>query len=128
MSTDHRPVSPFMIGPHYKPQMTSLMSITHRATGVYLSVVGAPLMVWWIMSTAGGAASYGRFEQFLGSWIGMLLLAGTVVCLCYHLLNGIRHLVWDTGRALEIKTAYTAGWLVLVGTVVLAAAILGVLL
>ena len=128
MSTDQRPVSPFMIGPHYKPQMTSLMSITHRATGVYLSVVGAPLMVWWIMSTAGGAASYGRFEQFLGSWIGMLLLACTVVCLCYHLLNGIRHLVWDTGRALEIKTAYTAGWLVLVGTVVLAAAILGVLL
>ena len=62
MSTDQRPVSPFMIGPHYKPQMTSLMSITHRATGVYLSVVGAPLMVWWIMSTAGGAASYGRFE------------------------------------------------------------------
>ena len=58
----------------------------------------------------------------------MLLLACTVVCLCYHLLNGIRHLVWDTGRALEIKTAYTAGWLVLVGTVVLAAAILGVLL
>lgn len=117
-----------MIGPHYKPQMTSLMSITHRATGVFLSVVGAPLMVWWIMATAGGAASYGRFEQFLGSWIGMLLLAGTVVCLCYHLLNGIRHLVWDTGRALEIKSAYTAGWLVLVGTVVLAAAILGVLL
>ena len=128
MSTDQRPVSPFMIGPHYKPQMTSLMSITHRATGVYLSVVGAPLMVWWIMATAGGAASYGRFEQFLGSWIGMLLLAGTVVCLCYHLLNGIRHLVWDTGRALDIKSAYTAGWLVLVGTVVLAAAILGVLL
>jgi succinate dehydrogenase / fumarate reductase cytochrome b subunit len=117
-----------MIGPHYKPQMTSLMSITHRATGVFLSVIGTPLMVWWIMATAGGAASFGTFEAFIGSWPGMLVLAGTVFCLCYHLLNGIRHLVWDTGRALDIKSAYTAGWLVLIGTVVLSAILLGVLL
>lgn len=117
-----------MIGPYYKPQMTSLMSITHRATGVFLSVIGAPLMVWWIIATANGPESFARFEQLMGSAIGLLALAATVICLCFHLLNGVRHLLWDTGRALEIRSAYTAGWLVLIGTVVLAAVLLGVLL
>ena len=126
MKATQRPVSPFMIGPYYKPQMTSLMSITHRATGVFLSVIGAPLMIWWILATAGGPEAFARFEAVVGSPLGMLALAATVFCLCYHLLNGIRHLVWDSGRALDIKTAYTAGWLVLIGTVVLAAVLLGV--
>ena len=128
MKTDERPLSPFMIGPHYRPQMTSLMSITHRATGVFLSVIGAPLMLWWIIATAAGPEAFAAFEEELGSPIGMLALAATVFCLCYHLLNGIRHLVWDTGRALDMKTATAGGWLVLVGTVLLAAALLGVLL
>ena len=128
MKTDQRPVSPFMIGPYYKPQMTSLMSITHRATGVFLSVIGAPLMLWWIIATAGGPEAFAAFEESMGSPIGMLALAATVFCLCYHLLNGIRHLVWDTGRALDMKTATAGGWLVLIGTVVLAAALMGVLL
>lgn len=127
MTDKQRPLSPFMIGPYYKPQMTSLMSISHRATGVFLSVVGAPLMLWWIIATAGGPESFATFERFMGHPVGLLLLAATVFCLCYHLLNGIRHLVWDTGRALDIRTATAAGWAVLVGTVVLGAAILGVL-
>jgi succinate dehydrogenase / fumarate reductase cytochrome b subunit len=114
-----------MIGPHYKPQMTSLMSISHRATGVFLSVIGAPLMLWWIIATASGPAAYVRFEELMGSWLGLGVLIITVLCLFYHLLNGIRHLVWDTGRALELKTAYTLGWLVLIGTVVLSALLLG---
>jgi succinate dehydrogenase / fumarate reductase, cytochrome b subunit len=127
MKEDHRPLSPFMIGPYYKPQMTSLMSISHRATGVFLSVVGAPLMLWWIIATASGPAAFARFEAFAGHWIGWLLLAATALCLCYHLLNGIRHLVWDTGRALELRSAYTGGWIVLVGTLLLSAVVLGVL-
>jgi len=128
MTTKQRPVSPFMIGPYYKPQLTSLMSISHRASGVFLSIVGAPLLLWWIIALASGPEAYGTLLGFLGSWVGMLVLAATVFALCFHLLNGIRHLVWDSGRALDIKTAYTAGWLVLVGTVVLAAVLLGVLL
>ncbi|MEJ2384813.1 MAG: succinate dehydrogenase, cytochrome b556 subunit [Xanthomonadales bacterium] len=127
MKETQRPLSPFMIGPHYKPQMTSLMSISHRATGVYLSVVGLPLVLWWIIATASGPAAFVRFESFAGHWFGMLLLAVTVLCLSYHLLNGIRHLVWDTGRALELRSAYTGGWLVLIGTVLLTAIVLGVL-
>ena len=117
-----------MIGPYYKPQMTSIMSITHRATGVFLSVIGAPLFLWWIIATAGGAASFAVFERFAASLPGKLVLAVSVLCLFYHLLNGIRHLVWDTGRALEIRSAYTAGWIVLIATAVLGAAVLGVTL
>ena len=127
MKESRRPISPFMIGPHYKPQMTSLMSISHRGTGVFLSVVGAPLMLWWIIATASGPDAFSRFEAFAGHWAGMVLLTVTVLCLCYHLLNGIRHLVWDTGRALDLRSAYTGGWLVLIGTVLLSAIILGVL-
>ena len=117
-----------MIGPHYKPQMTTLMSITHRSTGVFLSVVGAPLMLWWLIATANGPEAFARFEECMGSLLGMLALAATVFCTCYHLLNGIRHLVWDTGRGLELGTAAASGWAVLVGTVVIGAAVLGVLL
>ena len=61
-------------------------------------------------------------------WTTLLTgLALTVACLAYHLLNGIRHLVWDTGRALDLRSAYTGGWLVLIGTVLLTAVVLGVL-
>jgi succinate dehydrogenase / fumarate reductase cytochrome b subunit len=117
-----------MIGPYYKPQMTSLLSITHRATGVFLSVVGAPLLLWWIIATAGGPDSFARFEGAVNSLPGLAAVVLSVVCLCYHLLNGIRHLVWDTGRALDLRSAYTLGWLVLIGTVVLSALLLGVTL
>ena len=117
-----------MIGPYYKPQMTSLMSITHRASGVFLSIIGAPLLLWWLIAVSSGPQAYEVLLGFLGSLIGKLLLTATILCLCFHLINGIRHLVWDTGRALDIKTAYTAGWLVLIGTVLLSAILLGVLL
>ena len=62
------------------------------------------------------------------SWIGKLGLLACLFSLSFHLLNGIRHLIWDTGRALDIKSAYTLGWLVLTGTVILTAILAGVLL
>jgi succinate dehydrogenase / fumarate reductase cytochrome b subunit len=128
MKAKQRPLSPFMIGPYYKPQMTSLMSITHRASGVFLSIIGAPLLLWWLIAVASGPQAYAVLLGFLGSLIGQLLLIATILCLNFHLINGVRHLVWDTGRALDIKTAYTAGWLVLIGTVLLSAILLAVLL
>ena len=128
MKAKQRPLSPFMIGPYYKPQLTSLMSITHRASGVFLSIIGAPLLLWWLIAVSSGPQAYEVLLGFLGSLIGKLLLTATILFLSFHLINGIRHLVWDTGRALDIKTAYTAGWLVLIGTVLLSAILLGVLL
>jgi succinate dehydrogenase / fumarate reductase cytochrome b subunit len=127
MKAKQRPLSPFMIGPYYKPQLTSLMSITHRASGVFLSIIGTPLLLWWLIALSNGPEAYDALLGILGSWVGKLTVAASVLCLNFHLLNGIRHLVWDTGRALDIKTAYTAGWLVLIGTVALTTILLGVL-
>jgi succinate dehydrogenase / fumarate reductase cytochrome b subunit len=128
MKETQRPLSPFMIGPYYKPQMTSVLSITHRATGVFLSVIGAPLLLWWIIATAEGPSAYAVLQSFFGSWLGVLVLAASLFCLSFHTLNGIRHLIWDTGRMLEIRSAYTAGVVVLLGTVLLTVVLLGVLL
>lgn len=128
MKVPQRPVSPFMIGPYYKPQLTSLMSITHRASGVFLSIVGTPLLLWFLIAVARGPDSYAAMLASLDGWLGTLVVAVSLLCLSFHLLNGIRHLVWDTGKALDIKTAYTTGWLVLVGTAVLTAILLGVML
>ncbi len=128
MKAKQRPLSPFMIGPYYKPQLTSLMSITHRASGVFLSVVTAPLLLWWLIAVSSGPEAYDAMLGSLGGWIGKLAVTASVLCLSFHLLNGIRHLVWDTGRALDIKTAYTTGWLVLIATVLLSAILMGMLL
>ena len=128
MKAKHRPTSPFMIGPYYKPQLTSLMSIAHRASGVFLSVVGAPLLLWWIGAINSGPSAYQVLLGFFESWAGRLVLAASMLALSYHLFNGIRHLVWDSGRALEIRSAYTAGWLVLIAAVLLTAVLLGGLL
>lgn len=128
MKAKQRPLSPFMIGPYYKPQLTSLMSIMHRASGVFLSLIGAPLLLWWLAAASNGPDAYAALTTFFDGWFGNLLLAACMFCLSYHLFNGIRHLVWDTGRALDLKSAYTAGWLVLAATVILTAILLGVLL
>jgi succinate dehydrogenase / fumarate reductase cytochrome b subunit len=116
-----------MIGPYYRPQLTSLMSITHRATGVLLTVVGAPLLLWWIAAVASGPQSYQTVVAFFGSGFGILVLAACLLSLSYHLFNGIRHLVWDSGRALDLRSAYTGGWLVLIAAALLTAVLLGVL-
>jgi len=125
MKANERPLSPFMIGPYYKPQMTSLMSIAHRASGVFLSIVGAPLLLWYVSAVGSGPGEYQSMLTFFDGWLGRLVLTAVVLALFYHLFNGIRHLLWDTGRALEIRSAYTAGWLVLIVTVLASAVLLG---
>jgi succinate dehydrogenase / fumarate reductase cytochrome b subunit len=116
MATDNRPLSPHL--QVYKPQLTSVMSITHRVTGVALSV-GSLLLVCWLVSAAAGFDSYESMRGFLGSIIGRLLLFGWSVALFYHLCNGLRHLFWDAGVGLELPAAYASGRAVLVGTAVL---------
>ena len=117
-----------MIGPYYKPQLTSIMSITHRASGVFLSLVGAPLLLWWISAVSNGPQAYDAFLACMGGWTGKLALLAVIFSLAFHSLNGIRHLIWDTGRALDIPDAYRLGWLVLAGSVLLTVVLIGVLL
>jgi succinate dehydrogenase / fumarate reductase cytochrome b subunit len=113
-----RPLSPHL--QVYKPQITSVLSITHRATGVALAA-GTLLLAAWIVATAMGPAAHARVAAFAGSWLGQLMLLGWSVALFYHLLNGIRHLFWDSGRGFELATMEKSGKAVVAGTVVLTA-------
>ena len=116
MTTDPRPLSPHL--QIYRWQLTSVLSILHRASGVALSL-GTLLLVWWLVAAASGPASYENVQWFLGSWIGLLLLFGWSVALFYHLCNGLRHLCWDTGHGLDLRSVYASGWAVLAGTALL---------
>jgi len=118
MRSDPRPLSPHL--QVYRWQLTSVMSILHRATGVALGL-GTILLVWWLVAAAQGPEAYAGVQRFLGSWIGLLLLFGWSVALYYHLFNGLRHLWWDTGRGLDLPTVYTGGWTVLIATALLTA-------
>ena len=116
MRSADRPLSPHL--QIYRWQLTSVLSILHRAAGVVLSA-GAILLVWWLVAAASGPEAYEGVEDFLGSWLGLLLLFGWTVALFYHLCNGIRHLVWDTGHALDLRSVYVGGWVVVGATGVL---------
>jgi succinate dehydrogenase / fumarate reductase cytochrome b subunit len=111
-----RPISPHL--QVYKPQITSVMSILHRITGVALAV-GTILLVAWIVAVVLGNEAYDRIGNIVGSWFGRLLLFGWTVALFYHLANGIRHLFWDAGYGFELRTTTLSGQAVLVATVVL---------
>jgi succinate dehydrogenase / fumarate reductase cytochrome b subunit len=113
MRSADRPISPHL--QIYRWQLTSVLSILHRAAGVWLSI-GAVVLVWWLVAAASGPDGYDGVADFLASWFGVLLLFGWSVALFYHLCNGIRHLVWDTGHALDLKSTYLGGWFVLAGT------------
>ena len=116
MTSDPRPLSPHL--QIYRWQLTSVLSILHRATGVALSV-GAILLVWWLGAASDGPGPYAAFQHFMGSWLGLLLLFGWSASLFYHLCNGIRHLWWDTGHGFELKTAYATGWAVVAASAAL---------
>lgn len=116
-----------MFGPYYRPQLTSVLSITHRATGVLLSVVGAPLMLWWLAALAAGPDAFAAFYRAWSGIFGGALLTLLVFSLWFHFFNGIRHLIWDTGHLLDLRGAYRSGWAVLVLSVVFTAVVVGVL-
>jgi len=114
----NRPLSPFMIGPIYRPQITSVMSIIHRVTGCGLAF-GAMLGVWWFLAAASGPEYFAFVDGLLTSWIGGLLMIGMLAALWYHFCNGIRHLVWDAGYGFELDAVNKSGVATLVATGVL---------
>ena len=109
MSSSNRPLSPHL--QVYRPQLTSMLSILHRITGVALAV-GTLLLVYWLAAAAGGPESFANAQALVGSFIGRLFLFGWTFALYYHLCNGIRHLFWDAGYGFEMQTAERSGWLV----------------
>ena len=116
MATDKRPLSPHL--QIYKPEFTSVLSITHRATGIALSV-GTLLLVYWLIAAASGPEVYAQAQSIMGSMLGQLLLFFWTWALFYHLCNGIRHLFWDAGYGFELSTAYKSGLTTAIASVVL---------
>lgn len=116
MASNNRPLSPHL--QVYKPQLTTFMSITHRATGIALAV-GTLMLVCWLIAAATGESAFNEVQAFLGSIIGRLLLLGWSFALFYHMCNGLRHLFWDMGKGFEIETAYMSGRIVIAASILL---------
>lgn len=113
-----RPLSPHL--QIYRPQLTSILSITHRATGIFLSA-GILALTYWLVSVAAGESTHATARACLGSLPGQLLLIGWSFSFYFHLCNGIRHLFWDVGMGFELKTVYASGYTVVVASVVMTA-------
>lgn len=110
-----RPLSPFLTV--YRWQYTMALSILHRLTGCALSL-GLPLFAYWLVAAASGAEAYEQARRFFVHPLVKALLVGFSFAFFYHLLNGARHLAWDTGHGLERRSARASGWVVFIGAIV----------
>ncbi len=118
MSNHDRPLSPHISV--YRWPVSMALSILHRVTGVALSV-GFVVLVTWLFDAASGPDAYGVFMSVMDSLVGKLLLIGWSLAFFYHLSNGARHLLWDTGRGLEMDQVNLSSWLVLASAIGLTA-------
>ena len=109
MASENRPLSPHL--QIYRPQITSILSIIHRLTGVALTA-GALLFACWILAANYGEDAFALAQKMLGSWFGQLALLGFTFAFFYHLGNGIRHLAWDAGWGFEMDKLRLSGWVV----------------
>lgn len=116
MESVKRPLSPHL--QIYKYQLTTVLSITHRATGVFLSL-GALLLTCWLVALATNETAFNNLQQHAGAWYGKILLVAFVFSFYYHFANGIRHLFWDVGMGLEISTVYKSGYATVAVSVIL---------
>lgn len=114
-----RPLSPNV--QIYRPQLTSVLSILNRITGVALSI-GAVVLVVWLVAAATGPQAYAVVQRAMGSWIGQVLLFCASYAFFLHFCGGIRHLVWDTVHGFELRSIYISGWVVVAASIVLTAA------
>ena len=121
MAAQQRPLSPHL-QVYTQPLTAGAMSIFHRITGGVLAI-GAFLVPVWLLAVAGGSEAYARFAACAASWPGIIAIALGTVALVYHLLNGLRHLLWDIGWGFDIPDVYRSGWTVAVLTVVFTAVI-----
>ncbi|MEZ5775969.1 MAG: succinate dehydrogenase, cytochrome b556 subunit [Hyphomicrobiaceae bacterium] len=115
-----RPLSPHL--QIYRRRINMVMSILHRITGMALTL-GSLLLAWWLVAVASGPDYYNYVSGITGSWLGRLVLLGFTWALVNHMLGGVRHLIWDTGAQLDIKSADRLCWISAILSVVLTAAI-----
>ncbi|QYX56668.1 succinate dehydrogenase, cytochrome b556 subunit [Roseovarius sp. SCSIO 43702] len=111
-----RPLSPHLS--IYRPQITSVSSILTRITGNAL-IVAFLLGVWWLLAAAAGPEYFATADAVVTSWFGDLVFVLSLWAVWYHYLAGLRHLYWDAGKGLELRTAEMLGWVCVIGSVVL---------
>ena len=116
MSIRRRPLSPHL--QVYRPQLTSVLSILHRGTGLFL-VLGTLMISFWVITLALGPNIFVIYQTWLGSLIGKVLLVFWSFSLFYHWANGIRHLLWDIGWGYDIDRVHMTGWIVVSVSVIL---------
>jgi succinate dehydrogenase / fumarate reductase cytochrome b subunit len=112
----NRPLSPHLT--IYRPQMTSISSIFVRITGNAL-LAATLLLIAWLLAASTSAAAFAWVQCVITSWFGDLVFLLSLWALWYHMLGGLRHLIWDTGRGLELKTAERMGWMMIIGSLLL---------
>ena len=114
----NRPISPHL--QIYAPQITSVLSITHRFTGVslYLSAI---LFSAFVISASFGETTFDLVQSLVGSWVGKTILFCITLAVYYHLSNGIRHLFWDFGKGFDLTSVRLSGYAVLAFSVSLTA-------
>lgn len=105
----------------YRPQLTSVLSILNRMTGVRLSVCAVVLVIWLVAASTGPQA-YAAVQGAIASWIGQIVLFGATFAFFLHLCGGIRHLIWDTVHGFELRAIYISGWAVVAASIVLTVA------
>ncbi len=113
-----RPLSPFMIGQYYRPQMTSMSSIFIRITGIGM-IAATLLIVWWFFAASSSSEHFLVADGLLTSWFGDLILFLSLLAFWYHALGGLRHLYWDNGGNMDVGFAEKLGWGMIGGSVVL---------
>lgn len=118
MPSPSRPLSPHL--QIYRPQLTSVLSISHRISGIALAA-GAIVFVWQLLAATEGPAAFEAFQAMIGSWLGLVLLVAWSAAFYFHLANGIRHLVWDAGYGFDLSSTYRSGIAVLAATGLLTA-------
>jgi len=111
-----RPLSPHLT--IYRPQLTSMTSILTRITGNAL-ILAALLSVWWFLAAATSAEYFATADAVITSWFGDLVMFLSLWALWYHLLAGVRHLIWDNAMMLELEIAEKLGWICIGGSVLL---------
>ena len=115
MNTRPRPLSPHL--QVYRWQITSVLSILHRGTGLLL-VLGTVMIAFWVITLALSHSIFEGYQAWLGSLLGKVFLIGWSFSLFYHWANGIRHLLWDAGWGYEIERVYMTGWIVVTISVI----------
>ena len=116
MNDSKNPLSPHL--QIYRWQISSLLSITHRISGI-LNLLGLIFISVWISSAGIGENLFEYFSVFLKSFIGKFILIGFTWSTSYHLLSGIRHFFWDLGYGYEIKTVNISGVIVIISSLLL---------